>query len=132
VLYRAAEVFTFPSLYEGFGFPPLEAMASGCPVLSSTRGSLGEVIGDAAMTVDPENVTELTAKMTQLATSQILRMNLRNAGLKRAQEFNWQRTAAQTLAVYERAASNASHSWGGSAKAIRVSPLYAQAAKCLK
>ncbi|HLH54933.1 MAG TPA: glycosyltransferase family 1 protein, partial [Verrucomicrobiae bacterium] len=59
-LYRAAEVFVYPSLFEGFGFPPLEAMACGCPVISSTRGSLEEIVGTAALTVDPENVDEMS------------------------------------------------------------------------
>jgi glycosyltransferase involved in cell wall biosynthesis len=107
ILYRAASAFVFPSLHEGFGFPALEAMASGCPVLCSTRGALGEVIGDAAMTVDPEDVGALKNQMARLAADGLLRDALRVAGRNRSQRFNWQRTAAQTLAVYARAAAKA-------------------------
>lgn len=99
-LYRAAEVFVYPSLFEGFGFPPLEAMACGCPVLCSTRGALGEIVGDAAATVDPEDVPALATQLATLASDPALRNRLRTAGLKRAQRFDWQRTAARTLDVY--------------------------------
>jgi glycosyltransferase involved in cell wall biosynthesis len=102
-LYRAAQAFVYPSLYEGFGFPPLEAMACGCPVLSSTRGALGEVIGAAALTVDPEDATALQNQLTRLATDAPLREQLRTAGLERAGQFEWQRTATRTLEVYSRA-----------------------------
>ena len=104
-LYHAADAFVFPSLYEGFGLPALEAMACGCPVLSSTRGSLGEVIADAAETVDPEDIDELQLKLTRLASDASLRERLRTAGLKRAQQFDWQTTAAETLETYLRALS---------------------------
>ena len=100
MLYRAASVFVYPSLFEGFGFPPLEAMACGCPVLSSTRGALGEVVGEAAATVDPEDVPELEARLTALARDPAWRGKLRAAGLARARRFDWERTAAKTLDVY--------------------------------
>ena len=100
ILYRAASVFVYPSLFEGFGFPPLEAMACGCPVLSSTRGALREIVGDAALTVDPENVPALQARLAALASDPALRAKLRTAGLTRARRFDWQRTASKTLAVY--------------------------------
>ncbi len=106
-LYQAADTFVFPSLYEGFGLPVLEAMACGCPVLSSTRGSLGEVIADAAETVEPENGADLQRQLTRLASDAKLRERLRAAGLKRAQQFNWQTTAAATLETYGRAFSRA-------------------------
>jgi glycosyltransferase involved in cell wall biosynthesis len=102
-LYRAAEAFVYPSLYEGFGFPPLEAMACGCPVLCSTRGALEEVVGTAALTVDPEDVTALKSQLTRLATDGKLREQLRAAGLERASHFDWNYTAARTLEVYSRA-----------------------------
>ena len=102
-LYRAAGVFCYPSLYEGFGLPPVEAMACGCPVLCSPRGALGEVVDGAAIIVDPENVTAIKEELTRLSTKQALREELRAAGLVRAQHFNWQRTAAATLSVYARA-----------------------------
>ena len=100
MLYRAAEVFVYPSLFEGFGFPPLEAMACGCPVLCSTRGALEEIVGDAATTVDPEDVTALKTQMAALASFPALRAKLRVSGLERAQCYDWHRTAAKTLEVY--------------------------------
>lgn len=99
-LYRAATMFVYPSLFEGFGFPPLEAMACGCPVLCSTRGALGEIVGDAAATVDPEDVPALTMQLAALASDPALRAKLRAAGLARARRFDWERTAAKTLEVY--------------------------------
>lgn len=105
-LYRAASVFVHPSLFEGFGFPPLEAMACGCPVLSSTRGALGEIVGTAAATVDPEDVTALKNQLASLASDPALRATLREAGLARARHFDWERAAAQTVEVYA-AAQNA-------------------------
>lgn len=103
-LYRAADGFVFPSLYEGFGLPPVEAMACGSPVICSTRGSLSEVTGEAALVIDPENVSDISAKLTQLAGDGALRERLRHAGFAQAASFNWQRTARETVAVYERVA----------------------------
>src|SRR5579859_5846752 len=88
-LYRAADAFVYPSLYEGFGLPPLEAMACGCPVISSKCGSLGEVIGDAAAIVDPENVASITVQLSSLAVDAVLRDRLRSAGLAQARKFSW-------------------------------------------
>ncbi len=102
-LYRAANAFVYPSLYEGFGLPPAEAMACGCPVISSTRGSLSEVIGDAALTVDPESVRDIASKMTLLATEPTRSDALSRAGLRQARHFDWARTAAETQQVYENA-----------------------------
>jgi glycosyltransferase involved in cell wall biosynthesis len=102
-LYRAASAFAYPSLYEGFGLPPLEAMACGCPVLCSTRGSLGEVIGDAAVVVDPDDVHSITKQLFVLATDNAARNRLRAAGLAQAQKFDWRKTAVETLKVYEAA-----------------------------
>lgn len=103
MLYRAASVFVHPSLFEGFGFPPLEAMACGCPVLCSTRGALGEIIAHAAATVDPEDVTAMSRQMALLVSDPALRALLRAKGLVRAQDFDWQQTAKQTLEVYSAA-----------------------------
>jgi glycosyltransferase involved in cell wall biosynthesis len=100
MLYRAATVFVYPSLFEGFGFPPLEAMACGCPVLCSTRGALGEIVGDAAATVDPEDVPALQTRLATLASDPAWRSKLRATGLARAQHFDWQRTVSKTLEVY--------------------------------
>ena len=104
--YRAADVFVYPSLFEGFGLPPIEAMACGCPVISSTRGSLGEVVGDAAVIIDPEDVNSLKREMSRLATDEVARNHWREAGLKRAQCFNWDKTAAATINVYARTSAS--------------------------
>ncbi|MGI8966910.1 MAG: glycosyltransferase family 4 protein [Limisphaerales bacterium] len=100
ILYRAADIFIYPSLYEGFGMPPLEAMACGCPVISSPRGSLGEVVGTAAQIIDPENISQLKTEMTRLANDPTAREKLRQAGLQQAQLFDWQKTAEATLQIY--------------------------------
>ena len=102
-LYRAAELFVYPSLYEGFGLPPLEAMACGCPVLCSSSGSLREVVGGAAITVEPRNTAELTSQLKRLASDPTLLKRLRADGFKQAQRFDWQCTASSTLEVYARA-----------------------------
>lgn len=102
-LYTGAALFAYPSLYEGFGMPPLEAMACGVPVISSDKGSLGEVVGDAAEIVEPESVDSIAAALSQLCLNSQLRENFRRKGLARAQEFSWNRAARETLAVYEAA-----------------------------
>jgi glycosyltransferase involved in cell wall biosynthesis len=99
-LYRAADVFVYPSLYEGFGMPPIEAMACGCPVISSTRGSLGEIVEDAAAIVDPENVKEMAKQLGLLANDPNLRERLRAAGLAKSKKFDWNRTATETFLLY--------------------------------
>jgi glycosyltransferase involved in cell wall biosynthesis len=102
-LYRAAGAFVYPSLFEGFGMPPIEAMACGCPVISSTRGSLKEVVGDAALTVDPEEVGSIASQLRTFAVNAEVREKYRAAGLSQAARFNWEHTAAETLRVYENA-----------------------------
>lgn len=104
-LYRAADAFVYPSLYEGFGMPPTEAMACGCPVISSTRGSLGEIVEGAAALVDPEDVNSMARQLAAVAGDSDLRARLQAAGLKQAQRFNWNKTAAETFRIYERAAA---------------------------
>jgi glycosyltransferase involved in cell wall biosynthesis len=106
-LLRAAEVFVYPSLFEGFGMPPIEAMASGCPVISSACGSLGEVLGNAAALVDPEDVDALTNQLRVLSADTTLRHQMRAAGLAQARRFDWAGTAAAMAKVYERAAEPA-------------------------
>jgi len=100
-LYCGAEVFVFPSIYEGFGLPPLEAMACGVPVITSDTSSLPEVVGDAAITVAPADVEGLAAAMRRVLEDQTLREDMRQKGLKRVQSFSWEKTARQTLKVYE-------------------------------
>lgn len=100
-LYSGADLFVFPSLYEGFGLPVLEAMACGAPVITSNVSSLPEVAGDAALLVDPLNSEAITAAMQQVLADGDLRADLRVQGLKRAAGFNWQRTAEETIAVYQ-------------------------------
>lgn len=102
-LYRAADVFVYPSLYEGFGLPPVEAMACGCPVIASPRGSLGEVLGEAASVIDPDDVHTISRELYVLATDSERRNHLRAAGLAQARKFDWTKAAEQTLEVYARA-----------------------------
>jgi glycosyltransferase involved in cell wall biosynthesis len=102
-LYVIAAGFIYPSLYEGFGLPVLEAMARGVPVACSNTSSLPEVAGDAALLFDPERVEDIASAITALLTDLPLADRLREAGRSRAQQFSWQRTAALTLACYRRA-----------------------------
>jgi glycosyltransferase involved in cell wall biosynthesis len=99
-LYSAAAGFVYPSLYEGFGLPPLEALACGTPVVCSNRSSLPEVVGDAALLVDPTDVAALAGALERLLDDEPLRRDLRARGLARAARFTWSRTAAETLQVY--------------------------------
>lgn len=98
--YRAAELFVYPSRFEGFGLPVLEAMACGTPVITTTSSSLPEVAGDAAILVDPDDVPALSDAMERLLAEPDLRGILRAAGLRQAARFSWKRTAAETARVY--------------------------------
>jgi len=104
-IYSGATAFIFPSLYEGFGLPPLEAMACGTPVVCTNASSLPEVAGDAALTVNPTDVEGLTAAMERVVTSEALRRDLSGRGLEQAKRFSWERCARETLAVYRKAVS---------------------------
>lgn len=100
--YSGAEVLVNPSLYEGFGFPPVEAMACGCPVIVSKAGALPEVVGDAGLVVDPNDPLALAEAIRQVLTDSSLRRRLVEAGLRRAAQFTWERCARETEQVYER------------------------------
>ncbi|MDB6130931.1 MAG: hypothetical protein JWM04_2038 [Verrucomicrobiales bacterium] len=102
-LYRAAGCFVFPSMFEGFGLPPLEAMASGCPVISSTRGSLAEVVGDAVIPINPESEDEMAHALAQISGSEALRISLSRNGIEHAKKFDWGICAQQTVEVYHKA-----------------------------
>jgi glycosyltransferase involved in cell wall biosynthesis len=101
-LYRRATAMVYPSLFEGFGMPPVEAMACNCPVICSDRGSLAEIAGPAACIVEPENVSQIADALRRVASEPRFADDLRATGLKHAARFNWSRAAAATLAVYER------------------------------
>ena len=100
ILYRLASVFVFPSLYEGFGLPPLEAMASGTPVVTSNVSSLPEVTGDAAVLVDPYDVEAIADGMRRVLVDPFLAADMRRRGFERAREFSWERSVARTREVY--------------------------------
>jgi glycosyltransferase involved in cell wall biosynthesis len=99
-LYRLAAVFVFPSLYEGFGLPPLEAMAAGAPVITSNVSSLPEVVGDAALLIDPLNPAALAEAIARVLSDAPLRADLVRRGLARAGTFSWERSAARVHEVY--------------------------------
>jgi glycosyltransferase involved in cell wall biosynthesis len=103
-LYSAARCLVHPAFYEGFGLTPLEAMACGAPVIVSNVSSLPEVVGDAALLVDPQNDDEITVAMWRLLTDPALAAELRSKGLLRAAAFSWKRAARQTMTVYGKAA----------------------------
>ncbi len=104
VMYRLAGVFVFPSLYEGFGLPPLEAMASGTPVVTSNVSSLPEVAGDAAVLVDPYVPQAIADGIHTVLTDETLRRSLRQKGLARAAQFSWEQSVRRVLDIYRDAA----------------------------
>ena len=104
-LYALADVLMLPSLYEGFGIPVVEAMAVGCPVITSKTGCTPEVAGDAGILVDPRNVEEIAAAMKRVVTDPELRQRMIARGYEQAAGFSWRRAAAESMAVYEFAAA---------------------------
>ncbi len=105
-LYSGALLFVFPSLYEGFGLPPLEALACGTPVVASRAGSLPEIVGEGGILIDPEDVESLVAAMRKLLSDENLRAELREKGLAHAATFSWEKTARETLEAYQQVVSN--------------------------
>jgi glycosyltransferase involved in cell wall biosynthesis len=103
--YSAASAFVFPSLYEGFGLPPLEAMASGTPVVCSNVTSLPEVVGNSAYFVSPDNVFEIARGIKEVLLDEGLRERLVKGGLQQSRRFSWEDTARQVLATYESVAA---------------------------
>lgn len=103
-LYSGALCFVYPSYFEGFGLPPLEAMKCGAPVIVGNQTSLPEVVGDAGVLLDPFDIDDIAAKIEAVVSNGNLRAELRVKGLSRAKLFDWRETARQTLAVYEKAA----------------------------
>lgn len=99
--YRQAAVFVYPSLYEGFGMPPLEAMACGAPVVASNASCLPEILGDAALLVDPLDVHAIADSIYNILTNNELRHKLMSKGIARAKQFTWKNTARQTLVIYD-------------------------------
>lgn len=102
-LYRSAGAFVYPSMFEGFGLPPVEAMACGCPVISSTRGALEEVVQNAAEIINPEDVDDLTRALRHVSEDELRRQELIQAGLENAQRFSWKSNAMKVLALYKSA-----------------------------
>ncbi len=100
LLYQNATAFIYPSLYEGFGLPVLEAMACGCPVIASNRFSVPEIAGDAALLVDPCDTLQIAGSIVMLANMPELRNSLAQKGLEQARKYDWARTAEETLSVY--------------------------------
>ncbi|MGQ9630795.1 MAG: glycosyltransferase family 4 protein [bacterium] len=100
-LYSGATVFAYPSLYEGFGLAPLEAMSCGAPVAVSNSSSIPEVVGEAGVYFDPRNPSDIAEKILKLLSDGELREEMRRRGLERAREFDWLKTARETLSVYE-------------------------------
>jgi glycosyltransferase involved in cell wall biosynthesis len=100
--YNAAEIFVYPSFYEGFGLPPLEAMACGTPTITSNTSSIPEVVGDGAMLYNPFNTMDLADSLFKLINDDNLAKEYGVKGLKRAQEFTWEKTAKETLSIFEK------------------------------
>jgi glycosyltransferase involved in cell wall biosynthesis len=100
LLYNAASLFVYPSFFEGFGFPPLEAQACGIPVIASNRTSLPEILGDSAVLIDPWRIDELASAMREVLESPSASKKLVQLGLRNAERFDWEEAAKKTLKVF--------------------------------
>lgn len=98
-LYNLAHIFVYPSLYEGFGIPPLEAMKCGCPVITSNTSSLPEVVEDAAVTIDPTKIKDLVHALRQILTNEEITQSMIEKGFAQAKKYSWEDSAAKTLEV---------------------------------
>src|SRR5579871_3790662 len=112
IFYDEAKVFVFPSLYEGFGLPPLEAMAHGTPVVTSNVSSLPEVVGNAAVLVNPENVFEIMRGLHRVLVDQALREKMKERGYRQATRFSWEISVRRVLDVYQQIARDGGHEPG--------------------
>jgi glycosyltransferase involved in cell wall biosynthesis len=106
IFYDEAKIFVFPSLYEGFGLPPLEAMAHGTPVVTSNVSSLPEVVGNAAVLVNPENVFEIMRALHRVLTDQALRDRMKERGYQQAKKFSWDKSVQRIHEIYQQIGSN--------------------------
>ena len=104
--YGLADLFVYPSLYEGFGLPPLEAMACGCPVIASNYSSIPEVVGEGGVLIDPFDIDELALAILKVSQDDGLKSRLKEAGIKRALQFSWERSARSTIEMYMNIARN--------------------------
>jgi glycosyltransferase involved in cell wall biosynthesis len=104
IFYDVAKIFVFPSLYEGFGLPPLEAMAHGTPVVTSNTSSLPEVGGNAALLVNPENVFEIRRGLQRVLLDPVLREQMKQRGYDQAQRFSWTNSVSRILEIYREVA----------------------------
>lgn len=101
LLMKSAKIFAFPSLYEGFGLPVLEAMSLGVPVITSSRGSLGEITGSAAVRIDPNNIDSIAKALGNMLSNKKIRKKFSNKGYKKALGFSWEKCALETIKVYK-------------------------------
>ena len=100
-IYSGAQMFFYPSLYEGFGLPPLEAMQCGVPVIASNRTSIPEVVGDAGLLLDPMSTDDWCHAMLSLSNDESLRQKMQQKGLERAKQFGWRKCAEDTVNIYK-------------------------------
>lgn len=103
LLYNAASLFVFPSLYEGFGLPLVEAMACGTPVLAAEKSSIPEIVGESALLIDPNDLEDICGKIVEVLADEDLRIDLSNRGLFRVADFSWEKCARETIDIYEKA-----------------------------
>jgi len=102
IIYNLSSLFVYPSFFEGFGFPPLEAMSCGAPAITSNNSSFPEITGSAGIMIDPDRPDEIFQAMKNILLNKELQENLRKKGLEQAKKFNWQKTASQYLDIFQK------------------------------